>query len=315
LAQIPRSAPQIENHVAPAITSVIGAGGIPREDTREFEALRMFIALQMVRTKVAADRAVQSLERVKRELEQKYGELSGKLREQLTHSEGEAARISTSNFPFVYQHLIGLRAKLVVNQATPRFVTSDNPTCKYNKYYEAVKGIGVLGAANKGIIVLTPLSPRHSLILYDNEVYKCGDRNDSRIHVSDVETINDVNGLQVVNTEGTLLFSDWTDRESVIQTCRRYKRRRLKERTVVQFLVPRSNRDAGPIVHTYEVMPNVDFRLPFLSILRKARGAAKVDASNRFRASTGLNYSPPVGAPHIDYVVEGKQPRKRNRSR
>ena len=84
--------------------------------------------------------------------------------------------------------------KVLVNRTCIPFVTSDNPVCRYNQYFEAHKRYHS-GLKNTGAQIYYPLSPMFAVLYYDGNVYKTKYRKRNFIEVTDVSDVNHLNGL------------------------------------------------------------------------------------------------------------------------
>lgn len=84
-----------------------------------------------------------------------------------------------------------LKMKLVINQTSIPFISSDYPVFRYNEF---LIGHGILsfGYGSPGLQIIFPISPRIALIYYDPEIYNVGKKQDKTVFASkqDVETFN-----------------------------------------------------------------------------------------------------------------------------
>ena len=163
----------LETVAAPTINAIIHHSKLPGHSKPDHEHLLRFLALQMMRTPVAIDKVAHTFAETRANLISSYGGTSPQLERQLSLRPYEAAKIALGHFHDVCQCFAGLHFHLLPNGTPQSFITSDNPAFKYNLYCEIVRDHGMLGASQSGFMLFIPLSPRHLIILYHNETYKC----------------------------------------------------------------------------------------------------------------------------------------------
>jgi hypothetical protein len=80
---------------------------------------------------------------------------------------------------------------------------------KYNQYLEQKKAIrGKTGYASIGIQLFLPLNPYKTILFYDSNTYKVGDKKKNYIELTRQEEINQLNLLQILNCERTIYFNN-----------------------------------------------------------------------------------------------------------
>lgn len=268
---IEKSLAQLEGVAAPAIASIIQSSRLPGRSSREQEHLLRFLALQMMRTPLAIDKVTRTIDKTRANLLSSYGGMSPQLDEQLTLRPYEAARIALSHFEHICRCFSGLDCRLLVNRTAHSFITSDNPSFKYNLYCETLKGIGILGAAQIGFMLFTPLSPHHLIFLLDKETYKCKPIHQTVTFLDDPQDLHHLNKMQVVNADCNLLFSNWSECDGITKLARKFARLRKFKQMIVRELVPADGTEGNGILQTYEQTATLGLKLSFLSIRREAR--------------------------------------------
>jgi hypothetical protein len=283
----------LENAAAPAISSIIQTSKLPDHVSEQRQHVLHFLAMQMLRTPVAINKVAQVLDKTKENLRASYGGISPRLDEQLTLAPYESAKIALGHFRIIYDCFDGLNCHLLVNRTARSFVTSDNPAFKYNLFAETVRGHGMLGAAQCGFMLFTPISPRHLLMLSDKEIYKC-----TPIHqnVTGVDSPNDVwqlNKMQVVNADGTLLFSHWAERDDLTRLARKYAFLRKHKTAMVRELLPADGKPGNGILQTYEQAAILDLNLSFVGIRRGAKRIPHQDRLTKCRQPFDVSHLRP----------------------
>lgn len=89
---------------------------------------------------------------------------------------------------------LDLEFKVLVNKTEIPFITSDNPVCRYNQFFEGHKKYHS-GLKSTGELLYYPLSPMFAVIYYDGNVYKTNFRKRNYLEVTDVNDVNHLNGL------------------------------------------------------------------------------------------------------------------------
>lgn len=100
---------------------------------------------------------------------------------------------------------IDLKRKILINRTSTPFITSDNPVCLYNSFMEKMdypfNGLGARGA-----FIYFPLSPKLALFIYDDNVYKVGNRKQSYAELHDPNDIQELNKLSMVNCNQVIYY-------------------------------------------------------------------------------------------------------------
>ena len=101
---------------------------------------------------------------------------------------------------------LDLDFKVLVNKTDIPFITSDNPICLYNQYYEEYK-IYHSGLQSTGEQIYYPLSPKYAVLYYDGNVYKTKYRKRNYLDVTDESDINHLNGLICVTANNCVYYN------------------------------------------------------------------------------------------------------------
>ncbi|OFZ53901.1 MAG: hypothetical protein A3D92_05825, partial [Bacteroidetes bacterium RIFCSPHIGHO2_02_FULL_44_7] len=163
--------------------------------------------------------------------------------------------------------MLDLEYRLVLNQSTIPFVSSDNPVVLYNQFLEHRKPLGsITGLALKGLQMFVPLSSRHLLVFYDPAVYRVGGWRPQPICTRNVVTVNSVNLLQALSARSNVYFSSCDDAEYVDQLCQGADAKRRQSKVQVnEYTKPGSTKEKGSsILHTFNTDIKCDLRLSFV---------------------------------------------------
>jgi len=101
-----------------------------------------------------------------------------------------------------------LAFKLIINNSTSQFITSDNPVVLYNQFFENKNCLSQTGFASKGLQIYLPMSPVHLLMFYDRDVYKVGGICHKPIVVDNADDVDNLNLLQIINSSENVYFNE-----------------------------------------------------------------------------------------------------------
>jgi hypothetical protein len=264
-----------ESHTAPVFQKIIEREILPPARSEEHLLLIFFVALQLTRTPLVAGRFNAISEKLVEHIAHEYPGATEADLEDFRFGSDNPTLVSLSNAADIAYAISDLKSHLVCASKDQTFITSDNPTCKYNQYYEGLQGMGITGPLWRGLQVYLPLSPKHLLLLFDNSVYKVGKKGSdvtSAVSNGDLDTIN---LLQVVNADQNLYFNDWNIRHEVKRWSQEGLRYRDDDPTIVEDFVQVGQEETSSLIHVFERMPNVKLRLSFVRLRKRAKNLAK----------------------------------------
>ena len=263
-AQIEDALADLEARAAVAISALWDG-----EPSYEMEAIRQFMAVQLLRTP--------SFTRRTESMHSKFQELFGG-RDVVDGESLRALRfdaVEPENLP-VYNLLMlddlartmGDLKPIVVETATDVFITSDNPVFKYNQYLEEIRNQGTTGLGQTGIQIFLPLSPKHVLVMYDKDVYDYVKK--QRPTEADVEVLN---GLQVISASNNLYFNDGNKPAVVQDLASDYAHLRQNDPTALEEFSSDDN-PVHSLAIAYDQTPYIGLNLSFLRVKRRAARAS-----------------------------------------
>jgi len=105
--------------------------------------------------------------------------------------------------------LLKLKYKLIKNATSKPFIISDNPLVIYNQLFEKRKWkfCSQRDFGLKGLQLFLPLTDHYMLLIYDNDIYKFGNKKEHIVTIDDINSIDQLNLLQFLNSEATINFS------------------------------------------------------------------------------------------------------------
>ncbi|HEY5371532.1 MAG TPA: DUF4238 domain-containing protein [Hanamia sp.] len=200
---------ELESLMSPIIRQILVTGKLPRLDSEEHHTLLYLMILTEIRNPIASKAVKESQDHLQLRLNELEEEAnSDTLSEIPKLSPEEMIKISFSGIEKSFAVTQDLGYKLILNSTDIPFITSDNPLVKYNQYLEQKKAImGKTGYASIGIQLFLPLDPYKTILFYDGNTYKVGDKKKSHIELTRREDVEQLNLLQILNCERTAYFN------------------------------------------------------------------------------------------------------------
>lgn len=277
----------LEGCIAPVLQSITSNHSLPPYKTEDYDILLGFVALQVLRTKTAAEQVNRSTDKAMKQIHSRDPRFAEVDMDAVKFGFEDPVLLSLRNLQQMLEAISDLRAHLVVS---PRhvFVTSDNPAFKYNQYCEEIQHMGTTGALCRGLQIFVPLCPRTQLVLYDGTTYevRLSDRT-SRISKAAGSDVDKLNFIQLVSADEHVYFSDCEQLKDIQRLQLKANPHRNPDPTVVQEY----GQDDDPntsLLHEYEQTPNVRLGLTFLSLKRRARRVPIEDRAQDYRKQMPL---------------------------
>lgn len=255
----------VEGPTSAVFSSIISEGKLPSPMTEEYANLLVFMLLQSARTLSSNEEGEELAREFGNRLLKKMALVSGRFSPdelegvelKMDHPVNMSIRQSVAMLPLV----LDLRAKLLTNRTAYKFITSDNPVAKTNQYLLGAFEGGVAGWAVTGLQVFIPISPELTLMFYDGNIYKVGNRKQDVVEVSTPSDAKALNTLQLLNAHQNAYFQNTVQGAEVSTLFERCGGLRAKEKTATKIVQARDERGApGELQHTYKL--NLDFREP-----------------------------------------------------
>ena len=134
-----------------------------------------------------------------------FRDMSDDVIDSITLTEEAAKKLALSSYLQMLPLCIDLKSKVLINETPVPFITSDNPVCLYNPFMEKMNyPLNGLGA--RGAIIYFPLSPKLALFIYDDNVYKVGNRRQSYAELHSINDILELNKLSIVNCNQVVYY-------------------------------------------------------------------------------------------------------------
>ena len=313
--EIEEAISRIESDAAPLINEIVCNSTLPDWRSSDHYLLLRFIALQSQRTLRAAENLASGFNGM-RELV-----LEGRPRTSITNVDlaqidsGQAIFFLLAYLDKLTFLMSDMSIHLAINNTNSLFITSDNPLFRYNFYCEKIEGISTVGYARRGLQLFLPISPRHSVMLYDNKVYKYGKRDLNKTIIDNDQDVLTLNRFQLLNASKTILFSNWSYRDLLAKLSKSCGAHRKYMVPFVQELFSKDGKKGSSILQISDRRPNLRLALSFLST---RRAASRVDMSRRislYRVSqevlAEMTPKPPLPE-RVEQGLQGRTFRPRN---
>ena len=187
-----------------------------------------------------------------------------------------------------------LDCKILINQTTIPFITSDNPVAKYNQFVEVKNVQGGIGWAVKGFQIFFPLSPGVMLVLFDRFVYNYGTKKQLQILLTSEEDINQLNVLQYFSCKSQLFFGNGISERSLKEIVKKNSsaKRVCRETTFSKERELPNGEKSVQLLFT-SIDPKIKLKLSFSTFTKRAKkfsfagnySCVRHESLNRHRAS------------------------------
>jgi hypothetical protein len=286
----------LEQHIAPLLQSIVDNNTLPVAGSEGHEILLAFVAVQLLRTTVAANRINVGIDKIVKQAYSHDPRSADMVTEAVEFGYQDPVLSSLRNLPHMLYAISDLGAHLVVSTAKA-FLTSDNPAFKYNPYCEGIQHMGITGALNRGLQIFVPLAPHLHMVLYDGTTYKArlSDRS-SRVSIATLSDVDRMNTMQLISAEQNVYFSNWQRVEIVHRLVPKVRRHRETDPIVVQEYGQDDNPQAS-LVHQFECTPYLKLKLSFLSLKWRARRVPLHDRTQDYRKEMPMPLLPEP--PHL----------------
>ncbi len=262
----------LEGAAAKIIYNLLTNNSVPSKGSQDYSTLLTFIISLSERTPYRFEQLNEFADKlVKSVISKESPVLPGmdKVRFAMTNPIKVALGSAARSLPLT----LDLSLKVVVNKTQEPFITSDHPVVLYNQFLELRKKYGSnTGLACKGLEIFLPISSRHLLILFDRDVYKVGNKNDSVIDVTNVADVRALNLLQCISANENLYFNDEAS-ELLIRNLMSYAipRRRVAKVNIDEYAGPKTGEETRFLLHMYKLDVKCSLSHSFIRCLKKAR--------------------------------------------
>lgn len=176
--------------------------------TTDIEFLRNFSLLQFLRTDIAIKRQAMAM----REMEDLVFENSP---DQKPDKPFNVLKVALEAYEYGGQYLSDLRSVILQNETRTPFLSSDDPSVDFNKFYrQRISSTRSFGFQSSGYCLYLPISPNFSFLSYDSNVYSV-DRNGSYFALRRSKDVDILNKYVSMKCQNNIYFSEFNSLDYV----------------------------------------------------------------------------------------------------
>jgi len=198
----------IEGNFATIIREIIQTRNLPLKNSGQHFNLLFFAILTDLRNPSRIDGMQTNLAEMRRRLlELDPGADAEKIVPVVSHD--DMVKISLSHAVEMSTLILDLEYKILINNTSTPFITSDFPVVKYNQFLESKNWPhSKSGIGSVGLQIFIPLCAELMLVFFDKDIYKLGDKKKQHQIITDVKNIDELNILQFLNCIETVFFNE-----------------------------------------------------------------------------------------------------------
>lgn len=293
---------RIESIAAVSINRMIDTSTIPKPSNYDFGNILIFLLLQSLRTAYQSDAINEMSDRLIKyvlgpQIESKIPDVD---LSEIRIGIKDASNLGVHTALASYTMLIDLVWVIARTEVDGEFITSDTPSIFLNPFLGESNGMSNAGITSKGLVIICPLTPHLSLILFDRDVYRLnGVASTDQMVIASRDDVDQLNVLQTANSyENFYYCSEDFDAFSIFKRANRFRRTEKNK----QRIFPRSKTDVerGELIVTSQVGVNYPLNLSFLVIKKEAKRWLKEYQNQKFRPSI-VERNPHLSAIHREY--------------
>jgi len=191
-----------------------------------------------------------------------YKDITDEVINSITLTDEAAKKLTLGSYLQMLPACIDLKSKVLINETATPFITSDNPVCLYNPFMEKMNcPLNGLGA--RGAFIYFPLSPRLALLIYDDMVYKVGNRKQGYAEIHNPNDIHELNKLSIVNCNQVIYYQSSLTNTSTLERMSKANKP-IREQAPVQDISGVMEGSGNPVIGTSTNPYWCNVRLEFL---------------------------------------------------
>jgi hypothetical protein len=231
----------LEGVTSPAIDKLLTGSSVLSDEEKLH--MKLFIMYQLNRTPGSIDLSNDSIESLIKNVASHDKLLKDHLSEFSTELK-EPYMFQFSMATKTLHVILDLRMGLLESNGNIHFILGQNPVIRLNPFLQE-KGWkwSTQGLALKGLLIIMPISPKYSVILYDNFCYKLKNKSPKWI-ISD-DDVNLLNRLQYFNTYECIYFNHTPDIDNYKQLALETQKYRDNVRVSIDLLSTKKNQDGS----------------------------------------------------------------------
>lgn len=201
------------------------------------------------------------------------------------NSEKDVVNMMMANFKVALKITADMKCKVIINEGTSSFITSDDPVIEYNPLLEPFK-ITNYGLAAIGLLLLLPISPKAAIVVFDGSYYKIGNQKQNVIRFNNSTDISWINMLTILHADKAVYYLKGSLIQNEIQGLVS-RAKGFGEGEVMKMTPYVADDGKSELIHSQSNHFAIGAKFSFIKILDKAR-------SIRFGNTMGVtDYSRP----------------------
>jgi len=198
----------VEGKLSTCIRNILKSQKPPERDSFDHIDLLGFVAITDLRNPVNIDAIKERNEIMKNSvLEIDPNTDTSKIIPDTTHEEN--IELALSHIILIMKMCRDLEFRLLINQTSTSFITSDVPVVRYNQFLERRKWpFGKTGFGTVGLQIIIPLDPNRVIFFYDPKIYSVGLKQSNCMYLTSEDDIDQLNLLQILNCKNNLFFNE-----------------------------------------------------------------------------------------------------------
>ena len=265
---------RIEGFIATSLAEIIKAKDLPRRNTDSHFNLLAFVVLSFLRTTVNENTLNESTDQMIKKIYGKDPNFKDEIDDWYFGFQNSSV-FGVTLMADILPASLDLNYKLLINDTSKPFITSDNPVVKYNLLLEQknIRG-GIVGLGTIGLKIFLPLTPKLMVLFYDADSYSVGVVGSSTFLLKQESAVNDLNMLQILNCEKIVFFNHQCTETYIRHLNTKSKPFERANRSIVSEhrLIDKFGNDLPEsILHSRTTECRVGLQLPFIKISAKGR--------------------------------------------
>ncbi|MDR3480943.1 MAG: DUF4238 domain-containing protein [Burkholderiaceae bacterium] len=266
-----RALGEVEAASSGALRKLIDSKRVFSKDSPDFISILIYVSLQYYRTGSKVDYLNQMVDGLAKDF-LKY-QIPAEDLSKFTIGMDGLSNLAVRNAFNNYAMLIDMEWLLVEAEPGCEFITSDTPVLFLNTFFPKDIASANTGIVSSGLIVLFPLTPTLTLVLFDGVVYRPhGLRNNQAFsHVVPRSDVDQLNDCQCASADENIYFR--SDQLDVAEIFRRSKRLRPSQKVIqTTFVKEDSAESRRELIVTRQAAPRL---APRISFLKERKGAVR----------------------------------------
>ncbi len=274
----------LENASAKVIQRIISKNDHPRYNSEEHLIILLFVTNLRLRTLYI----IETLKEMKDRSYQKLFSINPNIKPFLKKDKSRidnfsqyAMQLAIQRLPTIFLFMMDLDYKLLINETQTPFITSDNPVVFYNQFFEGRKTpASNTGFASKGLQIFLPLSPKHQIVFFDQDIYKVYGITNNPVVLKNKNDIESINALQFLNSHSNLYFNSQIFEDTIKSLVSKYSSFRRTTKSSVEKYYNKHNEKRNQQFLILTSMQDINCRLS-LSFITLTKEAKKFKDNNR----------------------------------